>query len=86
MRDRQGDRAIEVGRQVRVVAFASLTSTEINFALVDQVIKDILDPKRDEKGVSINLIKKAAAETTINAVKKNYSYDSIAKRFLNLVK
>ncbi|MFC1540673.1 chromosomal replication initiator protein DnaA [Candidatus Margulisiibacteriota bacterium] len=51
------------GALIRVVAFASLNASEINAALVDNVLKDILDPKNKGKSsVSIDLIKKAAAE------------------------
>jgi len=50
------------GALIRVVAFASLTGSEITAPLVDQVLKDILDPKKDRSRVSIDLIKKAAAE------------------------
>lgn len=50
------------GALIRVVAFASLTTSEINVPLVDQVLKDILDPKKDKSNLSIDLIKKVAAE------------------------
>lgn len=50
------------GALIRVVAFASLTAVEINFTLVDQVLKDLLHPKKENTSVSIDHIKKAAAE------------------------
>lgn len=50
------------GALVRVVAFASLTSAEITLATVDQVLKDILDPKAAAGEISIDLIKKVTSE------------------------
>jgi len=51
------------GALIRVVAFASLNASEITPQLVDTALKDILDPKKSEKSnISIDLIKKAAAE------------------------
>ena len=50
------------GALIRVVAFASLTNSEINVSLVEQVIKDILVPQKDKLNLSIDLIKKIAAE------------------------
>jgi len=44
------------------VAFASLTTSEITIPLIDQVLKDLLDPKKDKANLSIDLIKKVAAE------------------------
>jgi len=51
------------GALIRVVAFASLTSAEINFNLVDHVLKDILQAKKavSQKSLSIESIKKATA-------------------------
>jgi chromosomal replication initiator protein len=49
------------GALIRVVAFASLTSSEITVSLVDHILKDLLEPKKDFN-LSIDLIKKAAAE------------------------
>jgi chromosomal replication initiator protein len=50
------------GALIRVVAFASLTSSDINVPLVDQVLKDILEPNKNNSNISIDLIKKTAAE------------------------
>lgn len=50
------------GALIRVVAYASLTSSEINIPLVDQVLKDIYSPRKDKDNISISLIKKMAAE------------------------
>ena len=50
------------GALIRVVAYASLTNNEIDLALVDQVLKDVSTPEKDTLNVSIDLIKKAAAE------------------------
>lgn len=50
------------GALIRVVAFASLTSSEITIPLVDHVLKDILAPNKDKVNLSIDLIKKATAE------------------------
>jgi chromosomal replication initiator protein len=50
------------GALVRLVAFSSLTNREINPQLVDHVLKDILDPKNNSGNISVDLIKKAAAE------------------------
>lgn len=50
------------GALIRVVAFASLTNGEINAGLVDHVLKDLLDQRLDNRNVSIDLIKKSAAE------------------------
>ncbi len=51
------------GALIRVVAFASLTSAEINFDLVDHVLKDILQAKKavSQKSLNIESIKKATA-------------------------
>jgi len=51
------------GALIRVVAFSSLTSAEINFDLVDHVLKDILQAKKavSQKSLSIESIKKATA-------------------------
>lgn len=50
------------GALIRVVAYASLTSNEINLGLVDLVLKDIFKPQKDKVHVSLELIKKLAAE------------------------
>jgi chromosomal replication initiator protein len=50
------------GALIRVVAFASLTASEINLSLVDHVLKDILDPRKEGANLSVELIKKATAE------------------------
>lgn len=50
------------GALIRVVAFASLNNSEITPALVDQVIKDIMSPQKGRPGVSIDVIKKQAAD------------------------
>lgn len=50
------------GALVRLVAFASLTNCDINAALVDHVLKDILDPSKDNANLSVELIKKTTAE------------------------
>jgi chromosomal replication initiator protein len=50
------------GALIRVVAFSSLTTSEITIPLIDQVLKDLLDPKKDKSNLSIDLIKKVAAE------------------------
>ncbi|MBU0672059.1 MAG: chromosomal replication initiator protein DnaA [Candidatus Margulisbacteria bacterium] len=51
------------GALIRVVAFASLNASEITNSLVDQALKDIFDPaKTDRTKISIDLVKKAAAE------------------------
>lgn len=50
------------GALIRVIAFASLTNSEVSVALVDQVLKDIYSPQKDKDSISIDLIKKYAAE------------------------
>jgi chromosomal replication initiator protein len=50
------------GALIRLVAFASLTMSEINVQLVDHVLKDLVDQKQDSMNLSVDLIKKAAAE------------------------
>lgn len=50
------------GALIRVVAYASLTNSEIELPLVDLVLKDISTPEKDALNISIDLIKKAAAE------------------------
>jgi chromosomal replication initiator protein len=50
------------GALIRVVAFASLTNSEITISLVDQVIKDVLMPQKDKTNLSMDLIKKITAE------------------------
>ncbi len=50
------------GALVRLVAFSSLTCREINVSLVDHVLKDIIEPRKEDGNISIDLIKKACAE------------------------
>ena len=50
------------GALIRVVAFASLNASEISIPLVDQVLKDIFEPQKNKSNLSIDLIKKVAAE------------------------
>ena len=50
------------GALIRVVAFSSLTNSEINLSLVDQVMKEIAAPQKDALNISIDLIKKITAE------------------------
>jgi len=50
------------GALIRVVAYASLTNSEIDLSLVDQVLKDISTPEKDTLNISIDLIKKVTAE------------------------
>lgn len=50
------------GALIRVVAYASLTNADISFSLVDHVLKDLLDPKKDKISISVDLIKKVVAE------------------------
>jgi len=50
------------GALVRLVAFASLTACEINLSMVDQVLKDIFDPKKKGAGISLEVIKKQTAQ------------------------
>ena len=45
-----------------MVAFASLNASEISIPLVDQVLKDIFEPQKNKSNLSIDLIKKVAAE------------------------
>jgi chromosomal replication initiator protein len=51
------------GALIRVVAFASLNACEITPPLIDNVLRDILEPEKNSaSSVSVDLIKKAAAE------------------------
>ena len=50
------------GALIRVVAFASLNASEISISLVDQALKDLLEPQKNKSNLSIGLIKKVAAE------------------------
>ncbi len=50
------------GALIRVVAFASLSSKEISVALVDQVLKDLVNPMKGRSSLTIDIIKKAVAE------------------------
>ena len=44
------------------MAYSSLTNGEINLALVDHVLKDLVDQHADIRNLSIDLIKKLTAE------------------------
>jgi chromosomal replication initiator protein len=50
------------GALIRVVAYASLNSKEIDLPLVDQVLKDLATPEKDALNISIDMIKKITAE------------------------
>ncbi len=50
------------GALIRVVAYASLTNSDIDLALVDLVLKDISTPEKDALNISMDLIKKITAE------------------------
>jgi len=50
------------GALIRVVAYASLTGSEISIPLVDTVLKDIFSPQKDKDNISIDMIKKISAE------------------------
>jgi len=50
------------GALIRVVAYASLTSTEITTSLIDQALKDVFSPKKAGTGTSVDAIKRATAE------------------------
>jgi chromosomal replication initiator protein len=50
------------GALIRVVAYASLTTADISVSLVDHVLKDLLDPRKDKISLSVDLIKKVVAE------------------------
>lgn len=50
------------GALIRVVAFASLSSTDISLPLVEQVLKDLGGPSKGKSSISIDLIKKTVAE------------------------
>ncbi len=50
------------GALIRVIAFASLNGSEITVELVDRVLKDIISPVAANKNISIDIIKKVAAE------------------------
>ncbi|KAF0134910.1 MAG: chromosomal replication initiator protein [Candidatus Saganbacteria bacterium] len=50
------------GALIRVVAFASLSSSDISVPLVEEILKDILTPKKGNSSVSIDIIKKLVAE------------------------
>jgi len=50
------------GALVRVVAFASLSATEVSVSIVEQVIKDLVKSENARSAISIDLIKKATAE------------------------
>jgi chromosomal replication initiator protein len=50
------------GALIRVVAYASLTGSDINIPLVDHVLKDLFPPQKDKDNISIDLIKKTSAE------------------------
>jgi len=50
------------GALIRVVAYASLTGSEITIPLVDYVLKDIFSPQKNKDNISIDLIKKISSE------------------------
>jgi chromosomal replication initiator protein len=50
------------GALIRVIAFSSLTNSEINPGLVDHVLRDVFSAKADSPNLSIDLIKKVTAE------------------------
>lgn len=50
------------GALIRVVAYASLTNAEITMALVNQALKDLFSLGKVGTGISIDSIKKAAAD------------------------
>lgn len=50
------------GALIRVVAFASLSATDISVSLVEQVLKDLINPAKGKSSISIDLIKKVVAE------------------------
>ena len=51
------------GALIRVVAYASLNACEITNSLVDQALKDLLDPRNEgQPSLSLDHIKKATAE------------------------
>ena len=50
------------GALVRRISYSSLTNCDINATLVDHVLKDILDPSKDNTNLSVELIKKTTLE------------------------
>jgi len=50
------------GALIRVVAFASLSAKDISVSLVEQVLKDMINPLKGRSSISIDLIKKTVAE------------------------
>jgi len=50
------------GALIRIVAYAQLTNAELSVQTAEGVLKDIMIPQKDRSGVSIDLIKKVAAE------------------------
>jgi len=50
------------GALIRVVAFASLSAKEISVTIVEQVLKDMINPLKGRSSISIDLIKKITAE------------------------
>jgi len=50
------------GALIRVVAFASLSAKDISVTLVEQVLKDMINPLKGKSSISIDLIKKTVAE------------------------
>jgi len=50
------------GALIRIVAYASLTGSEISPPMANQVLRDILTPAKEKPSLSIDLIKKVAAE------------------------
>lgn len=49
------------GALIRLTAYSSLTEKDVSIDLAEEVIKDIVSPKRD-KPITINLIKKAVSD------------------------
>lgn len=50
------------GALIRVVAYSSLTGNEVTIPLVDMALKDLFSPQKGKINISIDLIKKIAAE------------------------
>lgn len=50
------------GALIRIVAYASLTGSEISIAMTDEVLKDLIYPSKEKPSVTIDLIKKVVAE------------------------
>jgi len=50
------------GALIRVVAFASLSNADVSIPLVEKILKDLANPIKSKNNITIDLIKKAAAE------------------------